>query len=131
MNNLVEIGKRLKQIRQYYDETQEAFALRIKVEQSMLSRYESGKTKIPDETRLELLVLNINLDWLDTGKGKMHHDNTIKHGKSIPDNHVEKSEVIKQILTIIEDWDIDYINDIKNIILGYSAGVKAEQKRHK
>lgn len=69
------INERIFSIRHEEDLTQQAFANRISVSRSFVSRMESGKEK-PSESLLKLIALEfgINEDWLFYGNGEMYSD---------------------------------------------------------
>ena len=71
----VKINERIFLIRNEEDLTQQAFADRILVSRSFVSRMESGKEK-PSESLLKLIALEfgINEEWLLFGNGEMYSD---------------------------------------------------------
>jgi transcriptional regulator with XRE-family HTH domain len=67
-----EIGKRIKQIRQFLELNQGEFSKRIEMSQSMLSGIENGRETITDRnTKLICLEFGVNEDWLSAGNGEM------------------------------------------------------------
>ena len=67
----VEIGTRLRKIREHFNETQEVFSRRIGAKRGTLSKYEKGDLSLPDQIKENLFEIGISLDWLITGGGKM------------------------------------------------------------
>jgi transcriptional regulator with XRE-family HTH domain len=67
-----EIGKRVQQVREYFNLTRKQFIQIIKVDLSTVSRIETGKQG-PSEVFLDALLarLLINPDWVKTGEGEM------------------------------------------------------------
>jgi phage repressor protein C with HTH and peptisase S24 domain len=70
MRKNMSIYNRLKEIREYFNESQNKFSGRFDINQSTYSRYEKGRP-IPDELKLQLLQLGININWLLSGEGRM------------------------------------------------------------
>ena len=70
------MGERLKLIRKSLGLTQEQLAQRLGVGKTALSMIETGKARLSSRNR-NLLVqeLNVNPDWIDTGKGEMFNAN--------------------------------------------------------
>ena len=70
------MGGRVKLIRKALGMTQEQLAQRLGVGKTALSMIETGKARLSSRNR-NLLVqeLNVNPDWIDTGKGEMFNAN--------------------------------------------------------
>ena len=68
----MEIQDRLKQIRGLYSESQAKFAARFGLPQSTYAPYEKGARSVPDEIKIKLNEMGINLNWLITGNGPMY-----------------------------------------------------------
>ena len=70
------MGERVKLIRKALGMTQEQLAQRLGVGKTALSMIETGKARLSSRNR-NLLVqeLNVNPDWIDTGKGEMFNAN--------------------------------------------------------
>lgn len=72
MENLsIQIGERLKSIRVKTGKTQTQIAGELGLLAQTYSRYEKGERDVPDEVKLKLKEMKINLDWLLTGEGEM------------------------------------------------------------
>lgn len=70
---------RLKEIRQHFKLTQGALAEKTGIKQSYISGVESGKRKISAGMLMSLnKALNINMDWLETGRGEMLESSNAK-----------------------------------------------------
>jgi phage repressor protein C with HTH and peptisase S24 domain len=68
------IGGRLKEVRNRLGyKTQEPFAVKIGTSQTTLSKYENGTIDIPDDLKIKISELGINIHWLVTGEGDMFH----------------------------------------------------------
>ena len=66
------MGERLKLIRKSLGLTQEQLAQRLGVGKTALSMIETGKARLSSRNRNILIQdLNVNPDWLDTGKGEI------------------------------------------------------------
>ena len=72
------MGGRVKLIRKALGMTQEQLAQRLGVGKTALSMIETGKARLSSRNR-NLLVqeLNVNPDWIDTGKGEMFNANPL------------------------------------------------------
>jgi len=71
MNHQVEIGNRLRQIRQHLEETQTVFGDRFDCSRDDIANYERGLCDIPNRVLAALDRLGYNLSWLLTGVGDM------------------------------------------------------------
>ncbi|MFN3481222.1 MAG: helix-turn-helix domain-containing protein, partial [Thermodesulfovibrionales bacterium] len=68
----ITIADRIKQIRQHFNLTQQAFARSVGISQSFLSELEKGKTEPSQPLILAICYrYSINKDWLLTGEGNM------------------------------------------------------------
>jgi SOS-response transcriptional repressor LexA len=116
MNNLVKDRLRLlRTILGGGNQTQ--FAEKLGVTQTSLSKYENGTVDIPDEVKVKISELGINLHWLITGNGEMFLTKTVgKEGKASPiadlgamiDQRFEKIEAkIAEIKDQLEKKGVD------------------------
>lgn len=66
------MGERIKEIRKFFNLTQQEFADRIGVKRNTVATYEMGRSA-PSDSALSLICreFNINEKWLRTGNGKM------------------------------------------------------------
>lgn len=66
------IGGRIRQIRKHLNLTQDALSSTLGIGKSALSMIETGKAALSERNK-NILVneLNVNPDWLETGKGEM------------------------------------------------------------
>ena len=86
----MEIYDRLRLIREADGSSQARFAAKFGVAQSTYGQWEVGKRSIPDEFKIQLANIGIDLHWLITGEGKMKKDDTVSSefktpsGKSYP-----------------------------------------------
>ena len=67
----MEIYDRLKLIREENGTSQSRFAAKFGIAQSTYAQWEIGKRAIPDEFKLQLASIGVNLHWLITGEGQM------------------------------------------------------------
>lgn len=68
----LESGKRLRELRKYFNMTQIDFAKRLKLSNGHISDMEKGRKNITDPViRLIALEFNVNEEWLRTGNGNM------------------------------------------------------------
>ena len=78
MDNKNEIGERIKQVIAEQGITQAEFAQRLNISQSMVSKICSGAAEPSFRTLSDISEkFSIDLVWLDTGYGDMHHKQTI------------------------------------------------------
>lgn len=117
-------GVRVKEIRKNLEMTGEEFAAVLGVGKSALSMIETGKSALSERNKNILVQeLNVNPDWLDTGKGEMFNspkeewqrftlrtDNAIPH-QSVPLYNVEGTAGLVPIfLDPSKVKPIDYIH---------------------
>lgn len=67
----MEIYDRLKIVREADGSSQARFAAKFGVAQSTYGQWEIGKRSIPDEFKIQLSNIGVNLHWLITGEGQM------------------------------------------------------------
>ena len=73
---IMQISKRLKEVRQALGHTQAKFAERIAVSTSYLAGMELGDKKVNNRTvKLVSLEFNVSEHWLRTGEGSMYSKN--------------------------------------------------------
>lgn len=71
----IEIGKRIKNIREMKTLTQKEFGEQIGVSRDVIGNIEYGRVEVKENIiKLVILMFNINEDWLRTGKGEMFID---------------------------------------------------------
>ena len=66
-----QLGKRLRSIRSYLNETQTNFGSRFGLKRHDIANYELGRADLPSRLMSGLDELGVNLSWLLTGKGSM------------------------------------------------------------
>ena len=68
----IQIGERLKKVRLIlgYDKAI-AFSSKLGLENQTYGRYEKGDRSLPDDIKLQLFEMGINISWLITGEGEM------------------------------------------------------------
>ena len=87
------LNERIKEIRKYYNLTQQEFADKIKVKRNTVATYEMGRS-IPSDAAIALIcqVFHISEFWLRTGNGEM----------LLP---ITKDEKISEMLSDIQSLD--------------------------
>lgn len=87
------MNERIKEIRKYYNLTQQGFADKIKVKRNTVATYEMGRS-IPSDAAIALIcqVFHISEFWLRTGNGEM----------LLP---ITKDEKISEMLSDIQSLD--------------------------
>ncbi len=71
MNLKEDLAYRLREIRTYFNYTQDKFAKELGINQRLLSKYETAYLELPDEIKYKLLQIGVSPDWLLTGEGEM------------------------------------------------------------
>lgn len=74
---------------------QTEFAEKIGIKQGSLSKYERGTNEIPDDVKIKLSQLGLNIHWLVTGEGDLFTEST---KQSKPIHIVDDIEKIEQQL---------------------------------
>ena len=70
--NKVELGKRVKAIREHYGLTQSQFAQKINRTPGFISDIETGKSRVSEQTiKAICLFSGVNKEWLVSGAGEM------------------------------------------------------------
>ena len=71
----VQIGERLKKVRLLLGfDKQETFADNLGLKSVTYGRYENGDRGLPDEVKLKLFEMGVNISWLIAGDGTVFHD---------------------------------------------------------
>ena len=66
------MNERLKQLRKYFNLTQESFAKSLRLARTSVSSFENGKSKPSSRTLTYICEkYQVNEDWIRTGKGDM------------------------------------------------------------
>lgn len=73
----MEINDRLRLIRESFNESQAKFSSRFGLPQTTYANYELSKRAIPDELKLQLASIGLNMNWLITGEGPMYLDSGV------------------------------------------------------
>lgn len=82
----MKIYVRLKELREWYGESQAKFAQRFGIAQNTYGQYEIGKRSIPDDFKTMLAESGVDMNWLITGQGDMFTSPSSSSGES--DQHV-------------------------------------------
>jgi transcriptional regulator with XRE-family HTH domain len=78
------IGDRLKKIRAYFNYNQSDFAKKLNIERNSLSDKERDKSNLSIKTTIVLISdLNISIDWLLTGTGRMFNNERLEDYEKI------------------------------------------------
>lgn len=82
--NMINFGKRLRELRSHLDISQKEFAKRCGVTASFISELEKGKTKPSFDLLIKFCGLfDVSPNWLILGKGKMFLEDEYEHTESI------------------------------------------------
>ncbi len=97
--NVLEIGSRLKRVRNYLNLTLKEIGAKTGLSPSGISYMESGKKKPSSLYMFELSKkFNVNINWVLTGEGKM-----TKPDVELNLNFGEDNEIIKELIFYIEN----------------------------
>ena len=113
--SLKEFGARLKVARIRCGLTQLALAELIDVPQSKIAIYESGMSKIRDDTIAKIAdKLNVDAKWLKYGDQNIYNVTHDEDGIQLTVSHVTKNDgttgpVISDIIGTLEDLDNDHL----------------------
>ena len=74
MNQQVEIGSRLKQIREQLGESQTVFGQRFDLTRDDIANYERGRCDVPNRLLAQLETFGFSLNWLLNQEGSILGD---------------------------------------------------------
>ena len=99
---------RIKKVRTTNKLTMEQFGNRIGITKSSVSLLESGKNS-PSEQTLKLICkeFNINMDWLQTGKGDMNKEVPNKFSFYLGQIEGGNDELIQDLIEVYMELDSD------------------------
>lgn len=109
--------KRIIQIREYYELSQEKFASRLGLSRNFINQVENGKKNLSDRSISDICrEFNINEEWLRTGEGDMFNlmdkdDITYNHFGQIMENaSAQKKAVLSALIEMVysapdDKWD--------------------------
>ena len=105
----MDIGNRIKMIRQSEGLNQREFAASIKIGQPTLAMFENGQ-RLPKDIHIEQICskFNVNESWLRTGEGEMYKKT------------VAYDEMADYVSDLLEDDDNPLYDIIRNIMKTYS-----------
>lgn len=94
----MDIGSRIKKIREFNKLNQRDFASSIKIGQSTLAMFENGQRK-PKAIHIEQICskYNVNEEWLRSGIGEPY---------------ISKTGKFSELISNLEDSDDDFIKDL-------------------
>jgi transcriptional regulator with XRE-family HTH domain len=121
---LIDFGKRVKQIRSSLHISQKDFAAKIGISGSFLSEIESGSTKPGYEFFKNItLEYNVNHKYLHTGEGDIFLDTQ-------DENRPEKGIEIKENRKIVEEmlWYFNHVPVVKFAVLEFFKRYLYEKK---
>ncbi len=122
------MNERLKEIRISQGLTQKQMSEKIGVTEATVSRMESGKSAITEQTVKSLCrEFNINKDWLLNGEGEMNiiSKQDEKIAEVLMEIHASGNEKLKNVIEKMLELDEKYID----IILSLVDTVIADKKR--
>jgi len=118
----VEIGKRLRKLREQLGWSQAVLAKKIGFSSKAISHWEKGERDIPTKALIELKKLGVNIDWLLTGEGEPLKTNPetqelvnmlLQLEKEDPDKFQEIKKIFKSIVSLTLSPTRNYSNTSK------------------
>jgi len=121
---LIEIGKRVKSIREALNIPQKDFAASLNFTPSYLSQIERGKKNNPGiAIYLNIAkIYNVSLDFLFTGTGDMFLSSTLSSQKSRK-SHTGKIESMEDLI-----WYMENSPFFKNVMMGIAFKIHIENE---
>lgn len=107
---------RLKSLRKFFNLSQSEFAEKLGISQTFLSAIELGNRDFPTRLFLRLIELNVNLEWLFTGKGTMFRAGPTSESPADTSNLLEEiNNIIKSLSLKRQKKILDYAEDQKDL----------------
>lgn len=108
------MNERIKQIRQYFNISQEEFGRKIGVTRSAISYLESGRSNLTERMLFTIcMTFDIRKEWIQTGQGEMFVTRTVSQelaeymGKLLKEDNPEKEKYALIILKLlVDEWDL-------------------------
>lgn len=120
------MNERIKQIRQYYDMSQEEFGRKIGVTRSAISYLESGRSNLTERMLFTICVtFDVRKEWIQTGQGEMFVTRTVSQelaeymGKLLKEDNPEKEKyALIALKLLVDEWYLlsENIDAIKQIL---------------
>jgi transcriptional regulator with XRE-family HTH domain len=113
------MNERLKEIRVEQQLTQKQMSEKIGVTEATVSRMESGKSTITEQTIKTLCrEFNVNKDWLLSGEGEMYavSKEDERLAKILAELHTTDNEKLKNLVEKMLELDDKYIEIILNLV---------------
>jgi transcriptional regulator with XRE-family HTH domain len=121
---LIEFGKRVKEIRRRLNISQKDFASTIGISSSSLSEIESGKTKPGYEFFKNItLEYNVNNQYLHTGKGDIFLDSDAENSSQKKIDFGENKKIIEEMI-----WYFNHVPVVKFAMLEFFKSYLFEKK---
>lgn len=121
---LIEFGKRIKEIRRRLHISQKGFAAGLGISGSFLSEIESGKTKPGYEFFKNItLKYNVNHQYLHTGKGDIFLDTDAENSPEKKIDFGENRKIIEEMI-----WYFNRVPVVKFAVLEFFKSYLYEKK---
>lgn len=122
------LGKRIRQIRKYYNLNQNNFAKKLGVTNTAVSKMELGTYNVTNTMQnLICKEYNINQTWLSTGKGEMFTNNEDDYIDIINRIMSSSNSYLPIILKVLVQLNTEDWNTLKHIIFLFLE----EERKHK
>jgi SOS-response transcriptional repressor LexA len=113
----IEIGERLKKVRLLLGFSKALpFSEKLGLENPTYGRYENGERSLPDNVKLQLYEMGVNITWLVTGEGE-----------PLLENQKEKIPLIEELQEIIEKTMEPKLGKVESRLNAIESQLKREK----
>ena len=118
------MSERLILIRSSWNESQAVFARKLGLKQPVYARYETGDRSLPDDVKVKISQLGINLHWLLTGEGKMFREKepAKEEEVEIPEETLQGMAMLDSMLEMLIKKGVINEKDIPPVLAGVQRG---------
>ena len=112
-----EVNKRVKEIRDRLNLTQQEFAEKVHVGRATIASIEAGNINVTDRNIANICKeFCINETWLRTGQGSMEMSVDVKFAELSAEISMSDNALIKEIIEMLWQLDIDELEALKMVI---------------
>jgi transcriptional regulator with XRE-family HTH domain len=123
------IGKRILQIREHFNLSQERFGKIIGFKQGHISRIESGRSE-PTETTINAIIARfpINPEWLRTGEGEMliSPEEYLRNGVDF----LGKEKIAAGIVNLLQSSEFEDVKILTGLYTMLNSGIPDEVAKY-